>query len=385
MSKPQPRKRLPIDPSVEHLRKQAKRQAATQAIQLARAQHRLATDYGCANWADLLRLVASLARGADQLSGGHSPMTPLPEAANRGDLARVRSLLAAGGFTRHDLDQALARAVLSFAKRREIAEVLIEHGADPDGQYGAGYGPIVLVTGECLDPDGLEFLILHGADVAFPPLVSKYGPTSPLIATLGTYVRGANERRHGCIDLLLAHGAVIPDGVTPAMLAIYRGDVDALARELVGDPDLIRRWHPGMPFGNLSLKGGTLLHLAVEFGEIACLDLLLDRGADLNACSEIVDGCGGQTPVFHAVATNQGAGLPVLEHLIRRAGRSIDRSVRVRLLVLGRATPQAMTVAEYAAWTIALDSDDWPRATDAELALLRGLESAGSVTASPPR
>jgi len=36
------RKRLPVNPSVEHLKKQAKRIAKGQSVELAAAQHRLA-------------------------------------------------------------------------------------------------------------------------------------------------------------------------------------------------------------------------------------------------------------------------------------------------------------------------------------------------------
>jgi Ankyrin repeat len=366
-----PRKQLPLDPSIEHLRKQAKRLAAAQSMPLAKAQHHLAGDYGCASWADLLRVVESLQRGSDQLTGGHTPMTPLPEAANRNDLPRVMEILAAGSFTRHDLDQALARAVLRFSQRRKIAEVLIEHGADPDGQYGGSYGPIVLVTGECLDPEGLEFLIRHGADVRFAPVQSKYGPTSPLIATLGTYARGVNDLKHRCIDLLLAHGALLPSSVTPAMLAIHRGDVEALDLALSEHPASVHQHFPDMPFGNLRLAGGTLLHLAVEVGEMPCIERLLALGADLNARSLVSDDCGGQTPIFHAVATIQGAGFPILEYLLRQPGRWIDHDVSARLMVFGQATPRTMTVQEYARWTMSEAPADWPRSSDQELDLLR--------------
>jgi ATP-dependent Lon protease len=54
-----PRKRLPKNPSEENLRKQAKRLAAQEDLQLAAAQRRLAIEYGYSNWADLIRAVAS--------------------------------------------------------------------------------------------------------------------------------------------------------------------------------------------------------------------------------------------------------------------------------------------------------------------------------------
>ncbi len=54
-----PRKRLPNNPSEENLRKQAKRLASQEGLQLAAAQRRLAIEYGYRNWADLMRAVAS--------------------------------------------------------------------------------------------------------------------------------------------------------------------------------------------------------------------------------------------------------------------------------------------------------------------------------------
>jgi ATP-dependent Lon protease len=54
-----PRKRLPENPSEENLRKQAKRLAAQEDLQLAAAQRRLAIEYGYRNWSELMRAVSS--------------------------------------------------------------------------------------------------------------------------------------------------------------------------------------------------------------------------------------------------------------------------------------------------------------------------------------
>src|ERR1700731_1432296 len=54
-----PRKRLPNNPSEENLRKQAKRLASQEDLQLAAAQRRLAIEYGYRNWAELIRAAAS--------------------------------------------------------------------------------------------------------------------------------------------------------------------------------------------------------------------------------------------------------------------------------------------------------------------------------------
>jgi ATP-dependent Lon protease len=55
----EPRKRLPNNPSEENLRKQAKRLATQEDLQLAAAQRRLAIEYGYRNWAELMRAVSS--------------------------------------------------------------------------------------------------------------------------------------------------------------------------------------------------------------------------------------------------------------------------------------------------------------------------------------
>lgn len=374
-----PRKRLPVNPSLEHLRKQAKRLSKSRPdLSLQQAQHQLALDYGCANWTEMSRVVDTMSRGATEATSGKHDMEPLPAAANRNDLDAVRRILSDGPFTRHDLDLALARAVLRFSERKAIAEALIDAGADPDGQYGANYGPIVFVTGECLDPDGLQFLIDHGADVTFPPVDTKYGGATPMSYVLGAYIRGANERKHRCIDILLKHGAKVPSEVTEPMLAIHRGDAAELAHCIDRDPSLLARRFPDMPYGNIDLRGAGLLHLATEFGEIECLDVLLNRGADVNLRAEVIDHIGGQTPVFHAIATINGAGIPTLEHLARRAGSQIDMSVRATFRLFGEVSGDAVTPLEYAQRSSAPEVPDWRRAGELEVKLLGSLASRGS-------
>ena len=66
---------LPVKPSAEHLRKQAKDPARGEAIQLAAAQRRLAREYGYRSWSELIRHVQSLSaaykatREADEATG----------------------------------------------------------------------------------------------------------------------------------------------------------------------------------------------------------------------------------------------------------------------------------------------------------------------------
>lgn len=374
-----PARRLPINPSLEHLRKQARRLARSDpSLTLQQAQHELARAYGSANWAELARVVEAMAPTVAPQRVG-TDQQPLPAAANRNDLAGVRAILETGPFTQLDLDVALARSVLRFRERKQIAELLVEHGADPDGQYGGNYGPIVFVTGECLDPDGLQFLIDAGADVTFEPIDTKYGRQCPMSYALGSYMRDANARKHRMIEILIEHKAYIPAEVTPAMLAVHRGDAATLATLIDADRSLLIRRFPTMPYGNIDLRGGTLLHLAVEMLERECVDLLLDRGANLNARAQPIaesDGTliGDQTPVYHCIAACQGAGTAMLAHLINRAG--VDLSITSTFRAIGEAMAVVSPAISPLQWAERSRSDaamSWRRASDREVALLSSI------------
>ena len=378
MNTPSQSKKLPVNPSFEHLQKQAKRRAKlSPAFQLADIQFQIAREYGCKTWTELRQRVATMSRRHDQTPDKN--YEPLPKAARAGDIATVRRLLRESDFTQHDLDQSLAHALwygddAVWPERRALADLLLDHGADPDGQYGSGgYGPIVFGTGECLRPLALEYLIAAGADVSFAPVQTKYGLQCPLSYALGTYLRGRNTDKHRYIDILLSHGAHRPESVTLPMLAIHRGDAQQLAELLEREPGLLTRTFPTMPFGNMLLRGATLLHCAVEFGENDCIDELLRRGANINVPAEVIDGLGGQTPVFHAIATMSDGNFGTLEHLAKQTAQTIDMTVRATWRRLGAAQAGPLTPLEFAEQ--AARGDDASRRTKVaeERALLQSL------------
>lgn len=377
------RKKLPVKPSLEHLQKQAKRQAKQSGLQLAAAQHQIAHEYGCKNWAELAHVVETMLRGADQLAFVKRKVQPLPQAARDVDIAQVRAILDSGDFTPHDLDQALGNSLWygdesGWEKRKEIADLLLEHGADPDGQYGSGYGPLVFGTGECQQPAGLQYLIEAGADVAFAPIDTKYGKQCPMSHTLGSYVRGRNERKHRMIDILLRHGAYVPPEVTPPILAIHRGDAKTLGQLVERDGGLLTRRFADMPYGNIPLRGATLLHCAVEFGEIECVEELLKHYVDVNIKADMVDGLGGQTPIFHAVHTNCDDNFAMLEYLAKRVGVRIDMTVKATW----PSQPIPMTPLQYAEHAVKTGDPQWRKKAGEELSILRSLDRSDQMTSA---
>jgi ankyrin repeat protein len=79
----------------------------------------------------------------------------------------------------------------------------------------------------------------------------------------------------------------------------------------------------------LTLRGGTLLHVACEFGRLEVAIMLLDSGAGVDAAAQIgSDGLGGQSPIFHAATQNADFGLDIVRLLISRGA---DLRLRCRV------------------------------------------------------
>ena len=137
-------------------------------------------------------------------------MNPLPKAANQGDCSRVERLLNVGPASQSDLDLALARACCMG--HLDVAQLLYDHGANPNGPYPAddgsyNYGSILLASCEFLNVDGITFLLARGADPNGHPPESGLSQThSPLSMVQETY-EADEARRQQCRQLLLDAGA----------------------------------------------------------------------------------------------------------------------------------------------------------------------------------
>jgi ankyrin repeat protein len=244
-------------------------------------------------------------------------------------LAMAEWMIAHGSDVHQGGDGPLMRAALN-AYRIPMMELLVSHGADVNALWH-GHFPVIFAPCESLDPAALEWLLDHGANPnCRDPRQSVMGrpfPGTALDYLIAGYARSV-ERLSACIDLLLEAGAMTRYD-SPAVLALLRGRLDDLAELIDADPGLLHQRFPELDCGQtggrlLLLQGGTLLHVAAEYGNLAAAALLLDRGAGVNAPATV----GGQTPIFHAVTQFDDGGLPVTRLLLERGA---DLTVRATL------------------------------------------------------
>src|SRR6266478_5685556 len=361
-------RQLPEHPNLRHLKDRAKDllKAGT-AKSLTDAQFKIARLYGFVSWPKLKAHIDSLeeigqlkqaidTNDIDRIKtmmtrnptlhsaplgyGKDGPLTWVAEcrvpweSPSPARLAMATWMLLHGSDVHQGGDGPLMRAALN-GYRIPMMELLVSHGADVNALWH-GHFPIIFAACESLQPDALKWLLDHGAN----PNCRDHGyeisghpyPGTALDYLIAGYARSV-ERLSACIDILLeAGGATKYD--TPAVLALLRGRLDNLAELIDADPGLVNKRFSELDCGQtggrlLLLQGGTLLHVAAEYGNLAAVALLLDRGADVNARARINNaGVGGHTAIFHAATQFDDVGLPVTQLLVEHGA---DLTLRAKL------------------------------------------------------
>jgi hypothetical protein len=272
------------------------------------AQTAVARQYGYASWPRLMEAVAAVQ---------HEP--ELKKALDAEDMAHLQHILDADpnahglGFgvvdRRGRVDQVMPLAYADQCEWLEAMRLLLTRGAEIKPLEEALFG-----TCEAHDLEHMLRLLSVGVD---PNRARNDGwDCEVLYGIVQTYHRSAPEHSRACVNALIAAGARYDDGPDMDM---HRGDLARLEQRLRQDPDLVHHRFSHDYGDHLTLRGVTLLHLAVEYHYIDCIELLLRHGADLNAQAAIgPNGVGGQTPFFHAIGTNQGKGFHVFEFLLEK-------------------------------------------------------------------
>ncbi|MGH2351479.1 MAG: ankyrin repeat domain-containing protein, partial [Chloroflexota bacterium] len=321
---------LPGRPDLDQLRRQAKelRNAARAGdaralvrlrayqptgapLTLAAAQLVVAREHGCASWPQLKATVEERRMSRDQklrafvLASiqGHADRAvrllredpdlagaDIWTAAVLGEAARVREMLARDPAlaARPDPESGWTPLLVvcnsrwhQFEPSRgpglcEVAEVLLDSGADPDTAVGQVPRPghcsaLYAAAGLANHPALAELLLKRGAD-----------PDTP-----AALYHTAFHRDHVCLRLLLEHGAQTEGGDALAA-AISVNDIDAVRLLLDAGIDPARPLPPqalGESYAPEPLVGAV--HAAVELQcDLELIGLLLERGGDAGAVGQ---------------------------------------------------------------------------------------------------
>ncbi|MFN8347352.1 MAG: hypothetical protein U0X91_20275 [Spirosomataceae bacterium] len=151
----------------------------------------------------------------------------------------------------------------------------------------------------------------------------------PLIYELiNMYSRGPLFKE--CIKAFTEHGLVFEDKV---LLSVLLDDAEALDTQLKADKDAMLRTYT-LDCTFTPLFEATLLHICAEYNHLACAQVLVRHGADLNTKAGMDEhGFGGQTPIFHTVNQHANRSMDVLKFLL---AQEADLTLTVQGLIWGK-------------------------------------------------
>ena len=151
----------------------------------------------------------------------------------------------------------------------------------------------------------------------------------PLIFELTSeYTRTPRFKK--CVKAFVEHGLEFSD---QALLAVLLDDPGSLERQIKTDPGLASKKY-NLRAAFTPLYQATLLHICAEFNHVACAEVLVKHGADVNAIAGSDEfGFGGQTPIFHTVNQNANYAEEMMQFLLQHKANLLHT---VRGLVWGK-------------------------------------------------
>ena len=166
--------------------------------------------------------------------------------------------------------------------------------------------------------DGIRECFEHGVDP------NSYFRNEPLIYELTSeYTRSPGFK--DCVKAFVDYGLNFDDKI---LLAILLDDADSLRAQLRSNSGVVQQRY-SLRCAYTPLHEATLLHICAEFNHVACAQVLVEYGADVNANAGVDEfGFGGQTPIFHTVNQNSNQSADMMNFLL-------SNSADVRITVPG--------------------------------------------------
>lgn len=243
---------------------------------------------------DVVAVRSLLDGGADVNTRTRRGHTPLTAACHAGHLPAVRLLLARGADTGAKTEAGLTPLMLAASKNHTpVVHALLAGGADVNAKGLEGYTALTVasLTGQLA---AVRALLARGANVNAR---TDNGSTALMSA--------AGENRLPVVRALLAAGADVnarqsSDGTTALMSAAERGHL-AVVQTLLAR---------GANAGAASHAGTTALMFAASEGHLPTVQALLAGGADANAKTK-----DGTTALLRAIVKGH---IPVVEALLAK-------------------------------------------------------------------
>ncbi len=151
----------------------------------------------------------------------------------------------------------------------------------------------------------------------------------PLIYELTSeYLRGPKFKE--CVRVFVEFGLEFEDKI---LLSVLLDDPENLQVYSTENPEIVDKRY-SLKCAYTPLFEVTLLHICAEFNHLACAEILVKNGADINAKAGIdKSGLGGQTPIFHTVNQNLNQSAGMLDFLL---SQSADLKTTVTGFVWGQ-------------------------------------------------
>ncbi len=250
--------------------------------------------------------------------GKKEPATPeaLCEAAEAGDIKRLRSLLSRGVDVNSRVEG--ARTPLQQAAgggHKDIVELLIAEGAEIDAVDLSGVNALLRALWRG-NEHAAELLLTRGASADLPAEPNEPSEHSELLLAYHPLHHAAMGGYERVAELLIAGGADVnvrsiwDDNETALHMAISHGKSD-MARLLIANGADISALSDGM-------HSGTPLHHAVLFGSKKHMaELLISKSAEVNARNRQ-----GRTPLIDAILRDR----PDMFELLLASGADVNAS-----------------------------------------------------------
>ena len=177
----------------------------------------------------------------------------------------------------------------------------------------------------------IEIQSVEGVRECFENGISPndYFRNKPLIYELITeYPRGPKFRE--LVKVFVDYGLQFDDKV---LLSVLLNDASTLDRQLTEDAGAIQKKY-SFDCAFTPLFQASLLHIYAEYNHLACAQILIQHGMDVNVKAGVDEyGFGGHTPIFHTVNQNSNKCIDMMNYLV---AESADLHITVKGLTWGK-------------------------------------------------